>query len=128
MLIIFLIFFFQISLPRNPQAYVGTYVPVYENTTAPGLSKVEVEQQNDRLIFTALIYNQRAAFSINYLGNNTFEIWDRDDSDCLRVFVRGFDMERVYFGAISNETNYLAPGLQIYGVDPRGWTHFIRVK
>jgi hypothetical protein len=44
---------------------------------------------------------------------------------CLQIFMRGIDMERVYFGPVKKETN-ISQGFKIYGIHPRGWTSFER--
>ncbi|KAK3750421.1 hypothetical protein QZH41_016981 [Actinostola sp. cb2023] len=118
----------KIALPPNPHAFIGVYETRFENTSLPGLSIIEVEQTNEEMKMIITIYNYRYGFRLNFLKNTTFEIWDRDTtSNCLDLFLRGFDMERIYFDPISNGTD-LSLGINIYGMHPRGWTYFRRVK
>lgn len=73
-------------------------------------------------------YNYFIVIGLNFLQNTTFEIWDRDDYNCMGLFLRGLDSEKVYFDEISNDTGYRSNGFRLYGIHPRGSTYFRRVN
>ena len=117
--------YLQNSVPPNISSFIGTYKPRSDKDSAPGLTQAKVTYSDNKIHLTFTLYGQNSDFQISYLHNTTFEIWDRPVGPCLDIFVRGFDMERVYFQPIDKDTN-LSGGFKIFGIHPRGWTYFKR--
>lgn len=106
-------------------SFTGIYKPKSDEDGVPGLTQARVTYKDNNVYLAFTINGGNIRFQLNYLYNTTFEIWDRPMESCLTIFIRGVDMERVYFEPIDHKTN-LTQGFKIYGVHPRGWTYFKR--
>ncbi|XP_048579153.1 putative beta-lactamase-like 1 [Nematostella vectensis] len=105
--------------PQDPAPFIGKFV----TKDIPTVSQMEIALRGNRL---NLVVHQGLYFSLNYLTERTFEIWDRrHDTDCMSRFILGVNMEKLYFEPISNVT-HLSPGFKVLGFHPSGLAYFNR--